>query len=84
MLDAVTPLLRASVPALRMAAEEIELTRTQARNVLEEPLARLRELGILAEPDLVDRAHDQDTAAGAQRSERSERGRSKRRVVSNG
>lgn len=52
-LDASTPLLRSVVPLMRRAAEEIELTRSEAVQLLEEPLRMLRQMGLDEQLDLL-------------------------------
>ena len=69
MLDQVTPLLRASVPLLRTAARETEITVQRAQELLKAPLEQLAELGALPQLDLL------DPPAAAVRTERSEGGR---------
>lgn len=70
MLDQATPLLRATVPALRMAAEEMNSTRAQAEQQLQEMFAALREVGV--KTDGIDQSSGD---VNVKRSERSERGR---------
>jgi hypothetical protein len=79
MLDAVTPLLRATVPALQLAAEEMELTRSEAIDALREPLERLRELGMVDQLELLGSSHAKSAAPGMPAASGSERGRPKRR-----
>jgi hypothetical protein len=71
MLDEVTPLLRTAVPLMRAAAEELDTTRAEAREKLRRPLADF--LHEMNQMDLL------DAPPGAQRTERSEGGRAKRR-----
>lgn len=78
MLDAATPLLRATVPALRMAAEEMDATREDAEQQIGAILTALRGAGVNLQPDLLDEASTPAAAPAAQRSERSERGRGRR------
>lgn len=73
MLDASTPLLRVSVPMLRAAAEEMELTRAEAAKMLEAPLRELKSLGMLGQADLLDVPPVAAASRRAPRSERSER-----------
>lgn len=51
-LDLSTPILRAAVPLLRRASEETEVLREEAQQLLEEPLRRLREIGVTGQGDL--------------------------------
>lgn len=79
MLDTATPLLRAAVPALRTAAEEHSSALETARRILE-PMKSLNLREAADQLDLLDDAlRDAGSAAGAQRSERSERGRTSKR-----
>lgn len=68
LLDQVTPLLRVTVPAMRAAAQELDSSRSQLKEPLQDFLATLQQL------DLIDAA-----APGAARTERSEGARPKRR-----
>lgn len=81
MLDQATPLLRTSVPLLRAAAEEREITRERALSMLEGPLRELKALGLVDQLDMLD-----DLPSGANRTERSTGGRTGRpsRKSSNG
>ena len=73
-LDASTPLLRAAVPLLRRAAQETELTRKEAAKLLQEPLRKIREMGLDTQLDFIaDGVSAPDD--GSERSERSKRGR---------
>ena len=54
MLDQATPLLRATVPALRMAAQEMNTTREQARTALDDLLGAMKGVGVDVHPDLLD------------------------------
>lgn len=75
-LDASTPLLRSVVPLMRRAAEEIELTRAEAAQLLEEPLRMLREMGLNEQLDLLGEPPDYDpNPADCARPQRSEDGR---------
>lgn len=76
MVDAATPLLRATVPTLRLAAQEIELTQQHASEALREPLRQLRALGMLGQPDLLETLQ---AAPEAPAPSASEGGRSRRR-----
>lgn len=73
-LDASTPLLRTAVPLLRRAAQETELTRKEAAKLLQEPLRKIREMGLDTQLDFID---DGVSAPddGSKRSEQRERGR---------
>lgn len=71
MLDHATPLLRASVPALRMAAQEMEHTREETNAALTELLEAIRNSGAGIQPDLI------DDALAATRPQRREDGRGK-------
>lgn len=84
MVDALTPTLRVTVPILRHAANEVEMSQSQAREALKEPFALLREMGVLGQRDLLDFNQQSDTVAAGKRSERSERGPRKSRVRKNG
>jgi hypothetical protein len=84
MVDALTPTLRVTVPILRHAANEVEMSQSQAREALKEPFALLREMGVLGQRDLLDFNQVSDTVAAGKRSERSERGPRKSRVRKNG
>ena len=55
MLDQATPLIRATVPALRMAADEMNTTRQAASEQLEALLDAIRQSGAGIQPDLLDR-----------------------------
>lgn len=73
-LDMSTPLLRATVPVLRRAAEERELQKEEAAKLLYEPFKLLKEMGLGKQLELLDSIRADDN--GSQRSERgSERGR---------
>lgn len=78
MLDAATPLLRATVPTLRLAAQEMEITQVQARDALREPLAKLHALGMIGQIDWLDALHSVDAAPDAIAASASKRGRSGR------
>jgi hypothetical protein len=67
MVDQVTPLLRVTVPALRMAAEEMNTTKAEAGAQLQAMLAAISNVGVEVPPDLFDEA---DRAAGASGSEK--------------
>jgi hypothetical protein len=72
-LDLSTPLLRAAVPLLQRAAEESRVYVDEARELLDQPLKLLRELGV----------HEQDELfpdKGRVRSSRSERAASEDRA----
>ena len=77
MLDAATPLLRATVPALRSAAQEMNMTKAEAETQIGEMLRALAEVGVHPQMDLLDASHPSPARPGTQRSERSERGRAK-------
>lgn len=73
-LDMSTPLLRATVPVLRRAAEERELQKEEAAKLLYEPFKLLKEMGLGKQLELLDSIRADEN--GSQRSERpSERGR---------
>jgi hypothetical protein len=79
MLDAATPLLRQTVPAMAEVSEELE----EYQGVLNEHFSRLmddlRASGFIEQLDMMER--DQvGPSPGAKRSERSERGRTGRRA----
>jgi len=71
MLDQATPLLRATVPALRTASEEMNSTQEQAQRALHELGEAIRLTGLI-QPDLVDKALAAPAPSG------SEGGRGKR------
>lgn len=54
MLDQATPLLRATVPALRIASKEMELTREKAATIFEEMMSALETTGAADTDDLFD------------------------------
>lgn len=56
MLDQATPLLRATVPALRMAAEEMDATKQEAGAQLRNMLEAIAQVGVDVPPDLFDQA----------------------------
>jgi hypothetical protein len=70
LLDEVTPLLRKTVPMMRAAAEELDSSREKLREPLRDFLTEMDQL------DLLDKS-----APGAHRPQRSEDGRTKRRVT---
>lgn len=84
MLDNVTPLLRASVPLLTTAAQEIELTRAQAADILRGPMELLRETGLGGQPELPEIKPSKAAAPGTPAASGSERGRTKRRSAQRG
>lgn len=69
MLDQVTPLLRATVPMMKAAAEELDTNRQALRGPLNAFLAQVEQMDLL----------DDHGAPGAARTERSEGGRTGRR-----
>lgn len=77
MLDQSTPLLRATVPMLRAAAEEMALTREKAAGLLAPVLQELRDSPLLDQPGLLDALSK--AAPGATAPSVSEGGRTKRR-----
>ena len=80
MLDQATPLLRATVPALRMAAQEMNTTREQASDALGSLLGAISQAGVSTQPDLLDIASKDAPAAQAARGARgSSRARGKGR-----
>ena len=79
MLDAATPLLRATVPALRAASQEMNTTKADAEKHIAEMLAALKAVGVNPQPDLLDLQASERPPLAAHRTERSEGGRSKRR-----
>lgn len=60
MLDQATPLLRATVPALRSAAEEMNITRQEAERQINEMLAALRSVGTKLDIDTGDQSEGRD------------------------
>jgi len=54
MLDQATPLLRATVPALRLASEEMNTSRQEVNSALAELLGAIRGVGMDVHPDLLD------------------------------
>jgi hypothetical protein len=68
ILDQVTPLLRKTVPLMRAASEELDANREALREPLREFLREMQQHDLL------------DVAPGAPRPQRSEDGRTKRRV----
>jgi hypothetical protein len=74
MLDKATPLLRATVPALRMAAEEMNTTKEEAGTQLRKLLEAISSVGVDVPSDLFD--HADDAARGPHRTrEREDRAR---------
>ena len=63
-VDASTPLLRAAVPLLRRAAKETEVSKAEAARLLQEPLKRLQEMGVLEQMDLIDDTELRDRVTG--------------------
>ena len=63
-VDASTPLLRAAVPLLRRAAKETEVSKAEAARLLQEPLKRLQEMGVLDQMDLIDDTELRDRVTG--------------------
>lgn len=76
MLDTATPLLRAAVPALRMASQEMDAKRDEVQTALASMLAELERSGFLTQGDLLGQL-DAAAAHGAARTERGEGGRAK-------
>ena len=71
MLDQATPLLRATVPALRMAAEEMNTTRAEAESQLQKMLSALRDVGVDAgQLDLLDGDTKPSPAASSEQGRR--------------
>jgi hypothetical protein len=68
LLDEVTPLLRVTVPMMRAAAQEMDASRSQLKEPLADFYATLKQMDLLDAP-----------APGANRTERSEGGRTGRR-----
>lgn len=77
-LDLSTPLLRAAVPLLRRAAEETEVLRVEAEQLLQEPLRRLKDMGVTGQGDLLDPA--QGVARGGPPAASGQRARTGRRA----
>lgn len=76
MLDQATPLLRATVPALRAASQEMTMTKEAASEAISGMLRAVRDAGVQLQPDLLDAAC---APPGAPTVSVSERGHSKRR-----
>lgn len=76
MLDQATPLLRATVPALRLAAKEMNATREEASIALKGVLDAISQAGADVPPDLFGEANQAYRAAsnGTAASAASERG----------
>lgn len=74
MLDAATPLLRATVPGLRVAAEEMTTTKEDVETQLSHMLAALRAAGINTQLDLLEDAPAPAPSRAAPRTERSDGG----------
>lgn len=70
MLDKATPLLRATVPGLRMAAEEMNTTKEEATAQLRKMLEAISAAGVDVPPDLFEQAGV--SARAPQRSRESE------------
>jgi hypothetical protein len=68
LLDQVTPLLRITVPLMRAASQELDTNRETLRGPLRDFMREMDQLDLLDAP-----------TPGAQRTERSEGGRTKRR-----
>jgi hypothetical protein len=68
LLDEVTPLLRKTVPMMKAAAEELDSSREGLRGPLRDFLREIQQMDLLEHP-----------APGANRTERSEGGRTRRR-----
>ena len=79
MLDQATPLLRATVPALRAATQEMNTTRGQASDALYSLLASIAEAGVTIQPDLLDGPLKPSAAQRARGASGSERARAKGR-----
>lgn len=83
MLDAATPLLRKTVPALRASSEEMEEQQDAIREIFAHLMEEFRDTGIIDQLDLLDELQDA-RALPTSRTERSEGGRGKRpRTASN-
>jgi hypothetical protein len=67
LLDEVTPLLRKTVPMMRAAAEELDSSREGLRGPLRDFLREVEQMDLL-----------ETSSAGANRTERSEGGRTRR------
>ncbi len=72
LLDEVTPLLRKTVPMMRAAAEELDSSREGLRGPLRDFLREVQQMDLLETPP-----------TGANRTERSEGGRTSRRASTN-
>lgn len=82
MLDQATPLLRVTVPMMRAAAEEMEVTREKAAQLLAPVLQELRDSPLMDQPELLELLRRDDLAPppGAPAASGSERGRTKRQA----
>lgn len=76
MLDEATPLLRATVPTLREAAQQIEMTKVEAGATLKALMQAITETGVVTPTDLIDIADDV-ARPGKDRTERSDGGLAK-------
>lgn len=54
MLDAATPLIRVTVPMLRAASDEMEITRQRANELMRPVFDEMRKTGLVDQPDLLD------------------------------
>lgn len=73
MLDQATPLLRVTVPMLRAAADELEMTKERAAELLKPALREISASGLVDQLDIEDAISGAgDDSSGAQRNERSE------------
>ena len=67
MLDQATPLLRATVPALVMAHDEMDVTKKEAGETLNGLLQAIADAGVPVSPDLFDAAPGTSAASGSER-----------------
>jgi len=74
LLDKVTPLLRASVPLLRTAAREHQITVEQGRERIREALEELAHSGLLDQLDFDSLMADRRAVTGGNAASGSERG----------
>ena len=78
MLDQATPLLRVTVPMLRGAAEEMELSKDRAAQLLAPVLEELRGMDLIPQPGLLDGLESTPRAPGSRVASASEHARTRR------
>lgn len=74
MLDQATPLLRATVPAMRLAAQEMNATREEANQALADMFDALRESAGVEQLDLLSHALGDRAVPSASEGERGVKG----------